>query len=183
MRGGENSALIQFQAGLNLGKKVKIGLINEWNIKKRFAKAESHDKGHGIVRMDYTFLGGAHRGHLDNAMSLTIFADRGSQSTSASSADEPPSHGRAGPPHRSTAVLSGLQSALTGNGRRPSPIDPQTASRALSRFRQAAPARSETKSYVSHPHADPGNNLPTASFFPACGIAFQKFACSGGASC
>ena len=47
-----------------------MGLINGWNITKRLAKAESNDKGHGIVRMDYSFIGGAPREHLDNALSL-----------------------------------------------------------------------------------------------------------------
>lgn len=66
----ENCTSVQLQAGFDLGKPVEMGLINEWNIKKRFAKAELNDKGHGILRMDYSFIGGATREHFDNAMSL-----------------------------------------------------------------------------------------------------------------
>ena len=39
----------------------------------------------------------------------------------------PPSNGPGGSISPAHAVLSGLQSALIGNGRRPSPIDPQTS--------------------------------------------------------
>lgn len=67
---GENCTSVQFQAGFDLGKKVKLELINDWNIKKRFAKAERNAKGNGVLRMDYTFIGGASREHLDNSMDL-----------------------------------------------------------------------------------------------------------------
>ena len=69
---GENCTSVQFQAGFDLGKKADIGRINEWNVKKRFAKAEANDKGHALVRMDYSFIGGAPREHLDNVMSLWV---------------------------------------------------------------------------------------------------------------
>lgn len=69
---GENCAAIQFQAGFDLGKKVKADVINAWNVKKRYAKAERNDKGHAFVRIDYIFTGGTTREHLDGVMSLWV---------------------------------------------------------------------------------------------------------------
>lgn len=69
---GQNCAAIQFQAGFDLGKKVKADVINAWNVKKRYAKAERNDKGHAFVRIDYIFTGGTTREHLDGVMSLWV---------------------------------------------------------------------------------------------------------------
>lgn len=67
---GANCTSVQFQAAFDIGKKVKIEIINDWNIKKRFAKAERNDKGNGVLRMDYSLNGGATREHIDNAMDM-----------------------------------------------------------------------------------------------------------------
>lgn len=68
----EKCTSVQYQAGFDTGKKVKIDLINEWNVKKRFAKAELNSKGEGVLRMDYSMIGGTTREHIDNAMDMWI---------------------------------------------------------------------------------------------------------------
>ena len=66
----EHCTSVQFQAAFDVGKKVNMDVINDWNIKKRFAKAERNASGNGVLRMDYSVNGGATRENIDNAMDM-----------------------------------------------------------------------------------------------------------------
>ena len=60
---------IQFRSGFT-HKGVKLERINEWNQKKRYAKALLDKEGDPIIRMDFNVVGGISRANLDDVMDL-----------------------------------------------------------------------------------------------------------------
>lgn len=64
-----NCRSIQMRSAFN-HKGVKLEKINEWNLKKRFARANLDSEGDPVVRMDFDFDGGVTRDSLDNALNI-----------------------------------------------------------------------------------------------------------------
>lgn len=63
---------LQFHSSFDMGKPVKLSLLNAWNVKKRYVKAELNDKGFAVVHLDYPFMGGVTRDNMDSVMNLWV---------------------------------------------------------------------------------------------------------------